>query len=66
MPRVLLKRFEVTAYITKGVPSFSGSPFLRTLQLSVLAMKKSYDRGPPVKFPGQCVREDEVCRKGLW
>ena len=31
-PRVRLKRIEVTTYITKGAPFFSGSPLLGTPQ----------------------------------
>jgi len=40
-PRVWLKRIEVTTYITKGAPFFSGNPLLRTPQLSVLAGEQS-------------------------
>ena len=43
-PRVCLKAIEVTTYITKGVPFFSGSLLLRTLQLSVLTGEQSWDR----------------------
>jgi len=43
IPRAWLKRFKVTTYITKVAPSFLGTPFMRTSQLSVLAMEKSYD-----------------------
>jgi len=33
----------MTAYIIKGAPFFSWSPLIRTLQLSVLAVEKSYE-----------------------
>jgi len=39
-----LKGFEVITYATKVVAFFSGSPLIRTLQLNVLAIEKSYDR----------------------
>jgi len=42
VPRLWLKKIERTTYITEGVPSFLESPLLRTLQLSMLAMDKSY------------------------
>jgi len=42
-PRVWLKRIEVTTYITKGAPFFSGSLLLRTLQLSVFTGEQSWD-----------------------
>ena len=42
-PRVWLKRIEVTTYVTKSAPFFFRSPLLRTLQLSILVMEKSWD-----------------------
>jgi len=42
-PRAWLKGHEMTIYTTKGAPSFLESAFLRTPQLSVLVVKKSYD-----------------------
>jgi len=37
----LKKGFEVTIYITKGTPLFSGSSFLRISQLSILGGEQS-------------------------
>jgi len=37
-PRVFLKGFEVTTYITNGAHLFLGSPFIRTPQLSMLTI----------------------------
>jgi len=34
---------EVITYITKGEPSILKNPLLRTLQLKVLFVEKSYD-----------------------
>jgi len=65
-PRVWLKRIEVTTYITKGASFFSGSPLLRTLQLSVLTGEQSWDGWSPGKFSGQHVSKDEARRKDLW
>jgi len=42
-PRVWLNRIEVTTYITKVALFFSGSPLVRTPQLSVLAGEQSWD-----------------------
>jgi len=56
----------VTTYITKGAPFSLGSPFIRIQQLSVLAMKKSYDEWPPGKFFRQHVSEDKTCQNDLW
>jgi len=38
-----IEGFEMSSYIIKDAPSFSGSLLLRTPQLSVLDVKKSYD-----------------------
>jgi len=38
-----LKGFKVITYIMEGAHFFSESPFIRTPQLSVLAIEKSYD-----------------------
>ena len=43
IPPVWLKRIIMTTYITKGAPLLLESPLIRTLQLSVPAVKKSYD-----------------------
>ena len=43
----------MTTYITKGAPFFSGSPLLRTLQLSVLAGEQSWDGDLLGSFPGR-------------
>ena len=43
IPQVWFKRIEVTTYITKGGPFFSGSPLIRTTHLGVLVVGKSYD-----------------------
>ena len=41
--RVWLNGFDATTYITKGAHFFLESPLIRTPQLSVLAVGKSYD-----------------------
>jgi len=46
-----LKWFEVTTYITKCAPFFSWNLLIRTQQLSVLVVHKSYDEWPPGSFP---------------
>jgi len=60
-----LKRIEVTTYTTKGIPSFSETPFLRISSLSVLYVEKSKDRRSFEKFPGQHVKENEALLKCL-
>jgi len=43
IPRVWLKGFEVTTYMTKRAPFFSGAPLIRTPQLGMFVVEKSYD-----------------------
>ena len=61
IPRMWLKKIEVIAYITKSASFFSGSPLLRTKQLSALDEEQSWDGWPPGKFLRQCVTDDESC-----
>jgi len=56
----------VTIYIPKGAPIFSGSPLLKTPQLTLLTAEQSRDGWLPSKFPRQHVREDETYCKDIW